>query len=103
MLAGRCPGRYRCAADRAICKVNICFYGRIPARIQNLSSEYFRNFHSFLSLAEVHGRSKPGAWTAPLPTNTDAIEARRAEVKLPVVSRSSTGRAGRAGKTVPHV
>ena len=45
VLAGGCAGGHGRAAHTAVGEINIRFHSRIAARIQNLSSNYFYDFH----------------------------------------------------------
>jgi hypothetical protein len=43
VLSGGCAGRHCRSSHTSVDQINICFHGRIPARIENLSSNHFYN------------------------------------------------------------
>src|SRR5436190_1670809 len=46
-LAGRCAGRHRRAAERAVGEPHIHFHGRIAARVEHFPRTQMRNVHSY--------------------------------------------------------
>ncbi len=60
MLAGGCARGHGGPSHAAVCEINIRFHGRIPAGIQNLSSDYFYNSRQSKALLEkLRGERSP--------------------------------------------
>ena len=62
VFAGGCARGHRCAAHAAVYQIDIGFDGGVASRIENLTSNYFDNFHVVCSVpkkARICGARTP--------------------------------------------